>query len=72
MERGKRRYKTLMVLTLAALVFGTAATGFSDPGIDFDMLKIDAVDGRSKHASIAADDLFRLDETNSRKTRKDP
>ena len=40
MERGKYRYKTLMGLTLAVLVFGMAATGFSDPGIDFDTLPV--------------------------------
>ena len=40
MERGKCRYKTLMILTLAALVFVTAATGFSEPGIDFDTLPV--------------------------------
>jgi thioredoxin 1 len=40
MERGKCRFKTLVVLTLAGLVFGTAAFGFSDPGIDFDTLPV--------------------------------
>ena len=40
MERGKRRYITLMVLTLAALVFGTAAIAFSDPGVDFDTFPV--------------------------------
>lgn len=43
MERGKCRYKPLMVLTLAALVFGTAAIGFSDPGIGFDTLPVEGM-----------------------------
>jgi thioredoxin 1 len=32
-----------MVLTLATLVFGTAVTGFSDPGIDFKTLPVEGM-----------------------------
>ena len=43
MQRDKCRYNTLMVLTLATLVFCTAVTGFSDPGIDFKTLPVEGM-----------------------------